>query len=158
MLAAAKKAGKSYSLDIFGDGPLRAELTELSRSLGLEGQVRFQGFRTDVRDQLPGYRAYVHAAYAETSSLAIIEAMAAGLPIVAGPIGPLPELYDEGVEGRFWPSDNPAGAATILMELLESESVMREASQAAAKRFRREFDASVTAPKLWSFVSGGTGR
>ena len=44
------------------------------------------------------------------------------------------------------------------MELLESESVMREASQAAAKRFRREFDASVTAPKLWSFVSGGTGR
>ena len=49
--------------------------------------MRFQGFRTDVRDQLPGYRAYVHAAYAETSSLAIIEAMAAGLPIVAIPSG-----------------------------------------------------------------------
>ena len=55
------------------------DLMRLARSLGLEEQVRFRGFRRDVRDFLPRYRAYVHASYSESSSLAIMEAMGAGL-------------------------------------------------------------------------------
>ena len=83
VLAAAKRAGRSLTLDIFGDGPLRKELVLQTRSVGLDQQVRFQGFRADARSFLPRYRAYVHASYSESSSLAIIEAMAAGLPIFA---------------------------------------------------------------------------
>lgn len=101
VLAAAKETGRNLTLDIYGDGPLRNELTRQIGSLGLTGQVRLQGFRSDVRQILPAYRAYVHASYAETSSLAIIEAMAAGLPIVAVGIGPVSELCDDGVEARF---------------------------------------------------------
>ena len=78
-----------------------------------------RGFRPDVRDFLPRYRAYVHASYSESSSLAIIEAMAAGLPIVAGNIGPFSELCDEGVEARFWPLDDPAQAAASPIGLLD---------------------------------------
>lgn len=105
---------------MFGDGPLRKDLLQLTRSLGLQEQVRFRGFRRDVSDFLPGYRAYVHAAHAETSSLAIMEAMAAGLPIVSGKIGPIPELCDDGAEARFWPLDDPARAAATLIGLLDS--------------------------------------
>ena len=66
-------------------------------------QARFRGFRPGVREFLPAYRAYVRpASYCESSSLAIIEAMAAGLPIVAGDIGPISELCDDGAEARFW--------------------------------------------------------
>jgi glycosyltransferase involved in cell wall biosynthesis len=156
VLAAAKRAGRSLTLDVFGEGPLRKDLQRRTRSLGLEGQVRFRGFRRDVRDFLPGYRAYVHASYSESSSLAIIEAMAAGLPIVAGNIGPITELCDDGVEARFWSLDDPAQAAATLLDLLDCEPARFMAANAARERFRRDFDADLIAPRLWSFLMGMT--
>ena len=152
VLAEAKRAGFVYTLDVFGEGPLKPELQQLASSLGLDGLVRLQGFRPDVRNLLPGYRGYVHASYFESSSFAIIEAMAAGLPIVAGDTGPLTELFDEGVEGRFWPLDDPARAAAVLSGLMEDEAQRSAAAAAALTRFRRDFDAEVIAPRLLSFV------
>ena len=158
VLAEAKRAGRSFTLDVFGDGPLRKDLLQLTRSLGLQEQVRFRGFRRDVSDFLPGYRAYVHAAHAETSSLAIMEAMAAGLPIVSGKIGPIPELCDDGAEARFWPLDDPARAAATLIGLLDSEPARLMAARAASARYRRDFDANVIAPRLRSFLLGVQSR
>jgi glycosyltransferase involved in cell wall biosynthesis len=154
MLAVAKRAGRSFTLDVFGDGPLRGELEGQARALGLDGQVRFRGYRRDVRAFLPRYRAYVHASYSESSSLAIIEAMAAGLPIVAADIGPISELCDEGIEARFWSLDDPAQAARTLIDLLGDEMVRLAAAQAARERFRRDFDANLLAPRLHSFLLG----
>jgi glycosyltransferase involved in cell wall biosynthesis len=154
VLAEAKRAARSLTLDIFGDGPCRKDLLRQSSALGLEEQVRFRGFRTDVRDFLPGYRAYVHASYSESSSLAIMEAMAASLPIVAADIGPISELCDEGVEGRFWPLDDPVRAAAILIELLDNEQTRMKAARAAQERFRRDYDAAVVGPELRSFLLG----
>jgi glycosyltransferase involved in cell wall biosynthesis len=122
--------------------------------LGLTGQVRFRGYRSDVRDFLPGYRAYVHASYSESSSLAIIESMAAGLPIVAASIGPIAELCDDGVEARFWPLDDATQAAKVLLTFLNDEQELSRASDAALARFSREFDATVIAPRLRMFLFG----
>lgn len=152
VLAAAKRAGRSLTLDIFGEGPLRKELMQLTSSLGLEEQVRFRGFRRDVREFLPRYRVYVHACYSESFCLAIVEAMAAGLPIVAADIGPISELVDDGVEARFWPLDDPAQAATTLIDLLDNESARLKAARAASERFRREFDADFVVPRILSFL------
>jgi len=154
VLAEAKRAERSLTLDVFGEGPLRKDLVRMTHSLGLEDQVRFRGFRRDVRDFLPRYRAYIHASYSESSSLAIMEAMAAGLPIVAGNIGPISELCDDGVEARFWPLDDPARAAAMLIDLLDCESARLMAASAASERFRRDFDAEVIAPRLRSFLLG----
>ena len=156
VLAEAKRGGRRLTLDVYGEGVLRSELEGKTRSLGLEDQVRWRGFRRDVREFLPGYRVYVHASYSETSSLAIIEAMAAGLPVVAGHIGGLQELLDEGVEGRFWPLDDPERAAAILLELLDDEEARLAAAEAARKRFSRDYDASVVVPRLLAFLTGGT--
>ena len=152
VLSEAKRAGRSLTLDIFGDGPLRKELALQARSLGLEQQVRFQGFRADVRSLLPRYRTYVHASYSESSSLAIIEAMAAGLPVFAADIGPLAEICQDGAEARFWPLDDPARAAAMLLELIDCEPDLLKASDAAIERFRRDYDASVIAPRLRTFL------
>jgi glycosyltransferase involved in cell wall biosynthesis len=154
VLAEARRAGRSLTLDVFGEGACRKDLLQLTRSLGLEEQVRFRGFRRDVRECLPGYRAYVHASYSESSSLAIIEAMAAGLPIVAANIGPISELCDDGVEARFWPLDDPAQAAATLNNLLDCEPTRAMAARAASERFHRDFDADRIAPRLLSFLLG----
>ena len=152
VLAEVRREGRSLTLDVFGEGPLRKDLLAQTRSLGLEEQVRFRGFRRDVRDSLPRYRAYVHASYSESFCLAIVEAMAAGLPIVAANIGPISELVDDGVEARFWPLDDPAGAAATLIELLDSEPARLKTAQAAYERFRSEFDADLIVPQLMSFL------
>jgi glycosyltransferase involved in cell wall biosynthesis len=154
VLAEAKRAGFPYTLDVFGEGPQQQELQQQARHLGLQELVRMHGFRSDVRDLLPGYRAYIHASYSESSSFAIIEAMAAGLPIVAGDTGPLSELFDDGVEGRFWPLDDPVRAAAALIGLMEDETERSMAAAAAIARFKQDFDADVIAPRLLSFVVG----
>jgi glycosyltransferase involved in cell wall biosynthesis len=152
VLAEARTAGRALSLDIFGEGPCRKDLVSQARSLGLQDQVRLRGFRADVRDFLPGYRAYVHASYSESSSLAIMEAMAAGLPIVAGDTGPISEICDDGVEGRFWPLDDPARAAAVLIDFLDCEPARAAAARAALERFHRDYDADVVGPELRSFL------
>jgi glycosyltransferase involved in cell wall biosynthesis len=152
VLAEAARTGRRYTLDVYGEGPLRGDLLRQATALGLDGQVRFRGFDPGVRSLLPRYRAYAHASYSESSSLAIIESMAAGLPIVAGNIGPIAELCTEGVEARFWPLDDPAKAAAVLSGLLDSEPDRLRAAAAAQERFRREFDAEVIAPRLWAFL------
>jgi glycosyltransferase involved in cell wall biosynthesis len=96
----------------------------------------------------------VHASYSESSSLAIIEAMAAGLPIVAADIGPISELCDDGVEARFWSPDDPDQAAAMLIDLLDSEPARLLAASAARQRFHRDFDAEVVGPRLRSFLLG----
>jgi glycosyltransferase involved in cell wall biosynthesis len=156
VLAEAKRAGRSLTLDVFGEGPLRKDLLRLAQRLGLEEQVRLRGFRPDVRDFLPRYRAYVHASYLDSQSLAIIEAMAAGLPIVTGAVGGISEICDDGVEARFWPLDDPAQAAATLLDLLDCEAARLKASRAASERFHRDFDADVVAPQLLSFLLGTT--
>jgi glycosyltransferase involved in cell wall biosynthesis len=155
VLRLAADAGHRLTLDIYGDGPLRGDLERRIAAMGLSGQVRLRGFRSDIRRFLPGYKAYVHAAYAETSSLAIIEAMAAGLPIVAGGIGPIAELVDDGAEARFWPLDDPVRAADILFGLMSSEADRSRAASAALDRFHRDYDASVLGPRIRSFLLDG---
>jgi glycosyltransferase involved in cell wall biosynthesis len=152
VVAEAQRTGRRLTLDVFGEGLLRQELLQQVRSLGLEEQVRFRGFRPDIRDFLPRYRAYVHASYLDSQSLAIIEAMAAGLPVVAADVGGISELCDDGVEGRFWPLDDPARAAAILLDLLDDEPARLQAGHAASERFHRYFDADVIAPQLQSFL------
>jgi glycosyltransferase involved in cell wall biosynthesis len=152
VLVEARRKGRRVTLDIYGDGPLRRDLARRISSLDLDGQVRLLGFRADVRQQLPAYLAYAHASYAETSSLAIIEAMAAGLPVVAAAIGPIPELCKDGAEARFWPLDDAARAAAMLLELLESPPALAAAASAARARFERDYDIDVVGARLKSFL------
>jgi glycosyltransferase involved in cell wall biosynthesis len=148
VLAEAKRKGHSYTLDLAGDGPCRGSLERLSKSLGLEDQVRFLGSRKDVRSLLPHYRAYAHTSVRESLCMAIIEAMASGLGVVAGAIGGIPELFEDRREGLFWSLDDPETAARVLIGLLEDESELQRLGTAARARFERSFDAKVVGPLL----------
>lgn len=154
VLAEAKRRGHVYTLDIFGEGVERAALQRLADELGVSDQLRLRGFRSDVEEWLPGYRAYVHASYSESSSLAIMEAMAAGLPIVTSRIKALAELIDDPTEGRYWPIDDVARAADMLVGLVEDDAERRRAGAAARMRFERDYDADVVAPRLLQLLDG----
>jgi glycosyltransferase involved in cell wall biosynthesis len=152
VLAAAKERGFRFTLDVFGEGVERGNLLALAAELGIDDQVRLCGFKRDVPGLLPGYRVYVHASYSESSSLAIMEAMGAGLPVVSSDAGALPELLEDPEQGRFWPIDDPRRGAEILVELLESEQELRRAGRAAREKFRSDYDADVVAPRLVAYL------
>ena len=154
VVAEATRLGRPLTLDVFGQGPTRPELLRLAQSLGVEEQVRLRGFQPNVRSMLPGYRAYVHACYSESFCFAVVEAMAAGLPVLTGDIGPLGELYQDGVEGRFWPLNDPAAAASLLIEMIDDERARSAAGQAARRRFLDQHDPRVVIPRLAAFLHG----
>jgi glycosyltransferase involved in cell wall biosynthesis len=158
VLAEASRAGRPMTLDVFGDGVHRRELAELARSLGVHEQVRWRGFRTDARDYLPGYKIYVHASLSEVMPLAIIEAMAAGLPVIAGDVGGISEIAGDSLAVRFWPLDDPAKAAAVLTELMDREPARLEAARAAETRFRENFEAHVVGARLLEFLYAGSGQ
>ena len=155
VLEAANRVGRRITLDIYGAGGEKKGLVALRHTLGLDDQVRLRGFEPGVRLLLPGYRAYVHASFSENCPLAVIEAMGAGLPVIAGGFAAMAELYREGVEGRFWPLDDPVRAAAILIELLDCEPVRQAAASAALERFASQFDERVVAPRLACFLLEG---
>ena len=156
VLAAARQAGYVYSLDVFGEGVERARLLALAGELGLGDHVHLHGFQENVQGRLPGYRVYVHASYSESLPLAVIEAMAAGLPVVAAAAGGVEELFDDPEQGRFWPIDDPDKAADILIDLMESPAELERAGHAAKERFLRDYDADVVAPRLLLFLRGSS--
>jgi glycosyltransferase involved in cell wall biosynthesis len=148
VLAAARRKGYVYPLDVFGEGVERARLLALADELGVRDQVRLHGFCGDVAQRLPRYQAYVHASYSESSSLAIMEAMAVGLPIVSSPVGALGALFEDPEHGRFWPLDDADEAARILITLMGSPDELGRAGGAARRKFLQDYDAAVVAPRL----------
>ncbi|RYP85589.1 glycosyltransferase [Nocardioides guangzhouensis] len=152
ILAEARSRGQVYTLDLFGEGIEHARLARLAEELGIAEQVRFLGFQPDVEEKLPGYVAYVHSSYSESSCIAVMEAMAAGLPVVTTDAGALAELIDDPEEGRYWPLDEPARAADVLVGLLASEAETKRAGLAARARFERDYAADVVVPRLISFL------
>ena len=152
VLDVTRRMGSPLTLDLFGDGTCRRDLEQLTSSLGLSEYVRFHGHRSNVREFLPGYRLYVHASYAEALPLVIIEAMAAGLPVVTTSAGGAPELCRDGIEGRLWALDDPCLAAQILLDLIGDETKRSAAGGASYKRYEQYFRAEVVAPRLYNFL------
>lgn len=151
LLAVARSLGTTLTLDIFGDGSQRQHLEEQSRALGIQTQVRFKGFNQNVRSLLPRYRAYVHAAISEPFAYAILEAMAAGLPIIAPRIGGIPEAITE-EEGCFWDLNDHVESAHTLVHFLKAHDRCRNAGASAQARFQKQFTTAVVAPRLLDFL------
>ena len=104
-------------LVVVGDGPERAALEAEARTAGLGDRIRFAGQRSDVRERLPAFDVFVNSSTYEGVSLTIIEAMAAGLPVVATRVGGTPEVVTDGRDGRLVTAGDPAGLAAALEEL-----------------------------------------
>jgi glycosyltransferase involved in cell wall biosynthesis len=97
--ALARLQDAQWTLDLIGDGPLRARTEALAASLGLTGRVRFLGIRKDVAACLAQSQIFVLTSKYEGLPLTILEAMRAGLPVVASAVGGVPEMVANGETG-----------------------------------------------------------
>jgi glycosyltransferase involved in cell wall biosynthesis len=125
---------------VVGDGPARAELEELAASLGLDGRVHFLGLRPDARDVIADLDVLVVSSRSEGSPLVALEAMEAGVPIVATAVGGLPEQIDHGRTGLLVPRDDPEALAAALVELLLDPVRARALGDAGRRRALALFD------------------
>jgi glycosyltransferase involved in cell wall biosynthesis len=119
--AAARLASRSPSLEfvLVGDGPLRPGLEELSRRLGLGDRIRFLGERHDMTPILASVDISVLFSLSESMPNVILEAMAAGLPVVASRVGGVPEVIrdrETGILVKACDEDELACAMEILVD------------------------------------------
>lgn len=132
---------------IVGDGPRRRVLEEQAASLGLVGRVEFLGHRDDVPALLAAADAFVLPSRSEAFPNGAIEAMAAGLPVVASAVGGLLDLIEDGVTGLLVPPDDPAALAAALGLLVDQPGragvLGRQGRQAVQQRY--SFDRMVGA-------------
>jgi glycosyltransferase involved in cell wall biosynthesis len=153
ILRAAKDMGWRYTLTLIGDGPDRAALERLASREGISDQVRFLGHRPDASRLVGEHRLYCHVARMENFGLAILEAMARGVPVIATPVGGTPEVFRASVEGLFWPLDKPEEAARELIALLEDESLLTAMGLAGRRRVENHFTTEAVGERLLEFLS-----
>ncbi len=130
-----------------GDGPRRHALEALTCARGLERVVEFLGHREDVPALLAGADIFVLPSRSEAFPNAAIEAMAAGLPVVASAVGGLLDLIDDGRTGLLVPPDEPEALAACLRSLIldpaRAAAIGNEARQAVRQRY--DFERMVAA-------------
>ncbi len=125
---------------IVGDGPLRRGVEEAIRRRRLNGRVRLLGFRDDVPDLLRASDVFVLSSWWEGMPLAIIEAMLAGLPVVATAVGGIPELVEHGVTGLLIRVGDAGGLAQALARLVADDPLRRRMGEAGRRRALQSFN------------------
>jgi L-malate glycosyltransferase len=130
-LALARRQMPGLRAYLVGDGRRRPELEGLCTRLGLRGAVHFLSWRSDVAALYARASVGVNCSLAEGLSNAVIEGMAAGLPMVVTDVGGNPELVQDGVRGRVVPPADPEALAAALVQVLRSPGVARAMGRAA---------------------------
>ncbi len=121
---------RPFTLVLAGDGPLLEERKAQAKELGLEEEVKFIGFRKDIKNLYKGSDLYVNSSRHEALSFLIIEAMAAGLPVVATNIAGNPDIVnDETGCGLLAEYDDPESMAAALRRMMEDEPFRARCAQ-----------------------------
>ena len=120
-------------LEIAGDGSMRGDLEQKSSQLGVSGIVSFLGWREDLPSVMAGWDIFVLPSLDEGFGVAALEAMAAGLPVIASAAGGLCELVQNGETGWLVPPAAPAEIAQRVRELIH-DGRMREAMGTAGRQ------------------------
>jgi glycosyltransferase involved in cell wall biosynthesis len=125
---------------VAGEGPQREELQELVHRHGIHAQFALLGHRADVAALLRAADVFVLPSRYEGHSFALIEAMSAGLPIVASDASGIPEAVTDGHSGMLFPSEDLSALLVALRQTLDQEThwhMIGAAAMQAAERFCR---------------------
>jgi glycosyltransferase involved in cell wall biosynthesis len=151
--ADVRKKHPSAVLVIAGTGPLRPDLQAQIESLHLEGAVHLLGPRNDVPRLLAASDLFVSASHWEGLPVALLEAMSAGLPVVATKVGDVPEVVVKGT-GLVVPPQVPFQLAEAIHSLLVDPAKMKQFGQAAKSHILQNYTSQIWVDRLLALYMG----
>jgi glycosyltransferase involved in cell wall biosynthesis len=119
---------------LVGDGPMLAQLQTFIERFGLTRAVHLAGARDDMAAVFNEIDIAVSSSHSEAMPLAVMEAMASGLPVVACKVGGIPDLVEHGVTGWLANESDYEGLATQIVELIDDEALRAAAGAAGRAR------------------------
>ncbi len=129
----------AWQLDLVGDGPREARMRVLAERLGVADRVRFLGYLADPAPALSQARIFVLSSRSEGFPRSVLEAMRAGLPVVASDVGGVPEAVASGENGLLVPRSDPQALATALVSLAADGQRRRCMGAEARRTYERRF-------------------
>ena len=127
------------TLVIIGDGPERTALETLADDLGVADRIHWAGHRRDVPALLPAFDLYIQPSLHEGMPNTILEAMAAGLPVVATAVGGTPEVVVDGVTGLLVPPRDSNALVEAMAMLLSDQNLRYRMGRAGQERVKGQF-------------------
>jgi glycosyltransferase involved in cell wall biosynthesis len=124
-------------LVLIGLGPLQDELEQLTVDLGIADRVTFLGSRDDVFELLPLLDLFAVSSQFEGFPIALVEAMATGLPCVATAVGGIPEIIDDGTTGLLVPAGDPAALRAAIERMITTPNLTASCGSAAREAAER---------------------
>ncbi len=137
-------------LVVMGEGEARAQLEQMTREHRLEERVFLLGFVADAASYLLAYDIFLLPSRTEGLAYAILEAGAAGLPVVATNVGGIPEIIEDRVSGLLVPALDSAAIAQALLLLLRDSALREKFGSALAARVAQEFSIEQTLDKTFA--------
>jgi glycosyltransferase involved in cell wall biosynthesis len=132
LVALAALRSRAWSLELIGDGPLQTQMQRLAERLGIAERVTFRGYQADPEPALAAAQLFVLSTRSEALPRSVLEAMRAGLPVVATDVGGVGEAVEHRVTGLLAPPEDARLLAASLDELL-TDSEMRGRFGAAGR-------------------------
>lgn len=124
---------------IIGDGPLKKELEGISSMLQLEGKVIFAGLRKEIPDILGFMNIFVLPSLTEGTPMALLEAMAAGKPLIASRVGAIPKIIEHGRNGVLVEPGNSESLCSAITDLLRNPQKANTIALAGLKTINNKF-------------------
>jgi glycosyltransferase involved in cell wall biosynthesis len=137
--ALAKMRDKTWNLELVGDGPDMEKTRSLAVELGIAGRIEFAGQQMDIPRRLARADVFALASKWEGFPRSILEAMRAGLPVVATDVGGCGESVEEGVTGYLVPKEDEEALRERLARLIDSPETRGRMGRAGRARFEAEF-------------------
>lgn len=131
---------------ICGRGALEAELKSLAAELGLTEHVSFLGYRKDIPAICNSCDLFVFMSHQEGLPVALMEAMACGLPVVCSAIRGNTDLIEDGATGLL--ADNTPQSVASAIQMMREHPELREQAAAAARKTVKEFDLGVVKARM----------
>jgi glycosyltransferase involved in cell wall biosynthesis len=125
---------------VAGDGPLRREVEARVRELRLGGVLRLLGWRRDVGELLRAMDVFLLTSRFEGLPRAVLQAMAAGVPVVATAVGGTPEVVEDRCTGLLVPPESPRAAADRVVEMVADSDLRRRCVERARRTVDGRFD------------------
>ena len=128
-----------FRVVILGDGPEREPMLQLATKLGVTQRIKLAGFQRETAPYYAMATLVAVPSHSEGSPNVVLEAMAAGLPVVANQVGGVPEILDEGATGLMVPPRSPEAMAGAIEKVLTDEELRSRLGASARARVEASY-------------------